>query len=110
MYFSRNKAGELAIWLTWVDDNLTVGQSQVMKDEGKKLAKEIEVEDVGKLKELVGAKFKINKLEQSAKFNQPVMILSFLDKFSLGKKKQVTPAEQNTVLKRLQPFETLANK
>ena len=25
LYFSRNKAGELAIWLSWVDDNLIVG-------------------------------------------------------------------------------------
>ena len=32
MYFSRNKAGELAIWLSLVDDNLIVEPSQVMKD------------------------------------------------------------------------------
>ena len=25
LYFSRNKNGELAIWLSWVDDNLIVG-------------------------------------------------------------------------------------
>ena len=33
MYFSSNKAGELAIWLSWVDDNLIVGLPQVVKDE-----------------------------------------------------------------------------
>ena len=39
MYFSRNEDGKLATWLNCVDDNLIVGLSQVVKDEGKKLAK-----------------------------------------------------------------------
>ena len=68
MYFSRNKSGELVRWLNWVDDNLIVGLLQVMQNEGKKLAKEIEIDNVGKQKEIVGCKIKINKLEQSAKF------------------------------------------
>ena len=38
------------------------------------------------------------------------MIPSFLDKFRAGKKKQMTPAEPNTVLKRLEPGMILANK
>ena len=38
------------------------------------------------------------------------MIQSFLDKFSAGKKKQVTPAEPNTVLKSAEPGEVLVNK
>ena len=50
MYFSKNKAGELAIWLSWVDDNLILGLPQVVKDEGNKLAKEIKIEDVGEQK------------------------------------------------------------
>ena len=45
MYFSRNKAGQLAIWLSWFDDNHIVGPSYVMKDKGKKLAEEIKNED-----------------------------------------------------------------
>ena len=53
MYLSRNKADELAIWLSWMDDNLIVRPSQVMKDEVENLAKEIEIEDVGKLKKFV---------------------------------------------------------
>ena len=63
MYFSRKKNGELVIWLSWVDDNHIVGLLQVTKDEGNKLAKEIEIEDVGKLKEFVGCKVEIDKLE-----------------------------------------------
>ena len=110
MYFSRNKVGELAIWLSWIDDNLIVEPSQVMKDEGKKLGKEIKIEDVGKLKEFVGSKIKIDKLDQSTKFTQSLMIQSFLDEFSAGKKKQVTPAEPNTVLKRPEHSDILANK
>ena len=58
MFFSRNKDGKLAIWLSWVDDNLIVGVSYVMKDEGKSLAKEIKIEDVGKLKEFLDATLK----------------------------------------------------
>ena len=38
------------------------------------------------------------------------MIQPFLDKFSAGKKKRVTSAEPNTVLKRPEPGEILANK
>ena len=38
------------------------------------------------------------------------MIQSFLDEFSAGKKKQVTPAGLNTVLKRPEPGEILVNK
>ena len=64
MYFSMNKAGELAICLSWVDDNLIVGLLQVVEDEGKKLAKEIESEDVGKLKEFVVCKINIDKSER----------------------------------------------
>ena len=77
MYFSWNKAGELEIWLSWIDDTLIVGPSQVMKDEGNKLAKEMDIEDVSKVKEFVGYKIKIDKSEQSTKFNQPVIIQSF---------------------------------
>ena len=86
MYFSCNKAGELAIWLSWVNDNLIVGVSQVVNNEGKKLAKEIRIEDVNKLKEFVGCKIEINKSKQTAKFTQPVMIQLFLDKFGAGKR------------------------
>ena len=38
------------------------------------------------------------------------MIQSFLDKFGTEKKKQVTSAEPNTVLKKPEPGEILANK
>ena len=43
MFSSRTEAGELAIWLSWVDDNLIVGLPQVVKDEGKKLAKRLKL-------------------------------------------------------------------
>ena len=77
-----------------------------MKDKGKKMVKEIEIEDVGKLKEFVGCKIEIDKSEHSAKFTQPIMIQSSLDEISAGKKL----AELNTVLKRLEPDKILANK
>ena len=74
--FLYEQAGELMIWLSWMDNNLIVGPLQVMNDEGKKLTKEIKVEDVGKLKEFLGCKIKIDKSEQSPKYTQPVMIKS----------------------------------
>ena len=37
IYYSRNKGGELAIWLSWVDDNLIIGPPQVVKMKAKTL-------------------------------------------------------------------------
>ena len=59
-----------------------------MKDKGKKSAKEINIEDVGKVE--------IDKLKRSSKFTQPVVMQSFLDDFHAGQKMQVTPTEPNT--------------
>ena len=59
IYFYRNKTGELAIWQIWLDDNLIVVLPHVVKDKGKKLTKEIEIEDVSKLIEFVGCKIKL---------------------------------------------------
>ena len=73
--FLQEKAGELAMQLSWMN----------IKDEDKKLAKEIKIEDIGELKEFGGCKIKIDKFEQSAKFTQSVMIQS-LDKISAGKR------------------------
>ena len=96
MYLSRNENGELALWLSWVDNNLILGLPHIVKDEGKKLAKEIKIDNVGELNEFLGCKIKIDKLEQSVKFTQPVMIQSFLNEFGAGKKRRVTPAEPNS--------------
>ena len=46
------------------DDNLIVGPSQVMKDKGEKLAKEIEIEGIVELKEFVACKIKIDNSQQ----------------------------------------------
>ena len=78
---------ELVLWLSWVDDSLIIGLLQVVKDGGKKLGKEIEIEDFGKLNKFVGCKIELYKSERKVKFTQPVMIQSFFDKFSAGKKK-----------------------
>ena len=99
MYFSRNKTRELAIWLSWVEENLIAGLLHIMTVEGEKSAKEVEVEDVAKLKAFVGCKVEIDKSERSAEFTQPVMIQLFLDEFGVEKKKQVSPAEPNAMLK-----------
>ena len=84
MYFFSNKNCELAMWLSWVDDNLIVGPPQVMKNEGKNLVKEIKIDE----KEFVQCNVKIGKLEWSEKFTQPVMIQSFLDELSTGKRSE----------------------
>ena len=61
--FLKENNGELVIWLSWVDDNLVAGPPHVIKDEGKKLAKENKIEDVDKLKKFVMCKIKTDKLE-----------------------------------------------
>ena len=81
MYFSKNKDGELAIWLSW-DDNLIVRPPQVMKDECKKLAKEIKIEDFGKVKE----RLILSKWSNEQNLPRPLMIHSFLDEFGAGKR------------------------
>ena len=53
---------------------------------GEKITKEIRIEDVGKLKKLIGCKVEVNKTERSAKFTQAVMIQSFWDEFGAGQK------------------------
>ena len=62
-----------------------------------------------KLEEFVGCKIEIDNSEQSTKFTQPVMIQSFMVEFSSGRKKQITPAEPNTVLKRPRFWQTRTN-
>ena len=47
---------------------------------------------------------------QSAAFTKSDMIQSFLDESGAGKKKQMTPVEPNTVLKKPDPGEILVNK
>ena len=47
-----------------------------MKDEGKKIAKEIKIEDLGKLKQFVGKKSKL-----TSQRDQQNLIQSFLDEF-----------------------------
>ena len=97
-----------SIWLSWVDDNRIVEPRQNMKDEGKKLSKEIEIEDVGKLKEFVGCKVEIDNSKQSAKFTKPAMIQSFLDEFGAGKKKYTNRTGHS--FKRAKPGKILASK
>ena len=79
MYFSRNKACELAMCLSLVDEDLILGPLNVMKVDRKKIAKEIETEDFGEQKEFVEYNIEIDKLERPAKFTQPVMIRLFFD-------------------------------
>ena len=75
----------------------------------KNLQKKIQIEVVGKIKEFKGCEIKIDKSEPSTKFTKPVMIQTFFGKFSAGKKRQVTPAEPNTVLKRPESGDILVN-
>ena len=62
--FLQEKDGKLVIWLSWVDDNLIIELLHVVKDDGEKLAKKIEIDDVGELKKFVGHKIEIEKLER----------------------------------------------
>ena len=91
---------KICIWLTWVDDNLVVGEETTVKEEKEKFKKLFECEDTGELKEYVGCKVEYNREERTIRLTQPVMIQSFQDEFDLpsGGPEPKIPAEAGSVL------------
>ena len=71
-----------------------MGPLHVAKVEDEKIAKEIKIKDVDQLKELIGSKVKVNKLERLVN----------------REKEQVMLAKSNNVLKEQEPDEILANQ
>ena len=109
MYFPRNRNGALAIWLSWVDNNLIVGPSQAVKDEGKNWQKRSKLKVLASLNKLKGARSKFTVGAISKVYSSCHDSVSF-GRIWWRKKKQVTLAEPNTVLKRLESGKIFVNK
>ena len=62
------------------------------------------------MKKIVRCQIKRNQKEKTVKFTQSVMIQSFYNEFGTGKRNRVMPAEQITVLLKLEQDTILVNK
>ena len=111
LYFRWGGGGTLNIWISWVDDLLSVGTKNDVWEGKQKLKTHFEIDEVGELKEYVGCKVEYNKQEGWTKLTQPVLLQSFVDEFKIpNEKSPTTPAVANTVLTRDGESKALSDK
>jgi len=85
--------------ISWIDDNMIVGPSDMVMQLKSDLMKEFECDDCGELNEYIGNK--IERVgEDAIRFVQTVLVQSFEDEFDLGNRCYNTPAQPGTVLMR----------
>jgi Reverse transcriptase (RNA-dependent DNA polymerase) len=87
LFFKRNQDKELSIWISWVDDLLTIGKPSVVTKAKNDMMRQFECDDVGKVQEFLGNKIEIDSVTKAAKFTQPVLLQSLKDEFVLKKGK-----------------------
>ena len=97
LYYKWTEKG-LNVWISWVDDLLTIGPKEDVIKNKEELMKRFECDDIGKLNEYVGCKIDINEEERCMKITQPVLLQSYEDEFDLMNKEFKTPAEAKQVL------------
>ena len=89
--------GRLVIMISWINDNMILGPSNLVMQIKNDLMKQFECNDCGRLEEYVG-----NKIDYIGKdaiqFTQNVFMQSYSDKFELPKRSYNTPAQPGTVL------------
>ena len=106
LYYKWTENG-LALMVSWINDNLIVGNEKVSEEMKAKLMARFDCSDEGKLKEFVG-----NKIDRTTdgglKFTQPVLIQSFDDKFDLPKQKFTTPAKAGDMLTKCEQKDSLS--
>jgi hypothetical protein len=73
LFFKRMNGG-LNIWISWVDNLLNVGEAKVNEKEKEEFKKKFDCDDVGELIEFVGVKIVIDRVNQTAKLVQPVLL------------------------------------
>jgi Reverse transcriptase (RNA-dependent DNA polymerase) len=98
LFFKQNKKNELSIWISWVDDLLTVGKDQVAQVAKEEMKKHFDCDDIGKLEEFLGNKIEIDFERKTARFMQPVLLQSLKDEFVLKKSKTMLPATAGKIL------------
>jgi hypothetical protein len=82
LYYAWTALG-LVLWISWVDDCLTVGSKEAAKQAKQQMMDHFDCDEIGELKEYVGCKVDIDKEERSVTLTQPVLLQSFEDEFNL---------------------------
>jgi hypothetical protein len=89
--------GRLVIMISWINDNMILGPSNLVMQIKNDPMKQFECNDCGHLEEYVG-----NKIDYIGKdaipFTQNVLMQSYSDEFELPKRSYNTPAQPGTVL------------
>jgi hypothetical protein len=98
LYYKRTKGGELSIWISYIDDLLTVGKEHVVDTAKENMMKQFDCEDVGDLQEYIGCKLEIDKKNKTAKLTQPVLLQSLRDEFVIHEGTVDIPATAGTIL------------
>jgi len=116
MNYSRSKADPglhyawtmfgLILWISWVDDLATGGQSTGVHFAKDQMMKYFDCDDTGTMEEYVGCKIERNMEEGWIKLTQPVLIQSFQDEFDLPKMDDevTTPAIPGQILMKGEPM------
>jgi hypothetical protein len=98
LIFKQNQEKELSIWISWVDDLLTVGKASVVTRAKNDMMKQFECNNVGKIEEFLGNKIEIDYVSKTVKFTQPVLLQSLNDEFVLKKVKVKLPVTAGSIL------------
>ena len=89
--------GRLVIMISWIDDNMIIGPTELVMQVKNDLMTQFECDDCGRLEEYVGNK--IDYIGDDAiRFTQNVLMQSYSDEFELPRKGYNTPAQPGTVL------------
>jgi hypothetical protein len=83
--------------ISWIDDNMILGPSDLVMKLKKDLMKQFENDDCGELTEYIGNKIK-RVGEDAIRLVQTVLTQSYEDEFELGKRCYNMPAQPGTVL------------
>ena len=93
------EGGRVVIMISWINDNMILGPSDLVMKLKKELMKQFECDDCGELTEYIGNK--IERVgEDAIRLVQTVLTQSYEDEFELGKRCYNTPAQPGTVLTR----------
>jgi len=87
----------LTLWISWVDDCVSVGKKELVLSAKKGMTNRFNCDEVGELTEFVGCK--LDRSDGVLRITQPVLMQSFVDEFELPEgPAPVTPAEPGSVL------------
>eukprot|EP00957_Ditylum_brightwellii_P211342 15366072-Ditylum_brightwellii.AAC.2 len=92
--------GQWAVWISWVDDCLNAGPTELVEESTKQAKSLLEYKYFGNMVEYVGCKMEHIRNEGYTKLIQPVLLQSFEDEFNLkdGGHTPRTPSETGQVL------------